>query len=446
MVTYLNNAIAACEQAINNPSDFVPACQTLGNVLQSMGKFEEAMSWHTQAVVPQPNPVEIYVQLGNLYAQQQQWQSAIAIYRTALSLQPQHSPVQWALADALSQSGQQTEALECWYQVLTLEPQQATVQGYCSLGDLFWQQGIAPRAIACYTLALQQDPQFVTAHQNLAAALKTLGRWDEAIASYRRAIEQNPDSLWLRYHLAEVLLQQSRWDEAIALSKSTSALNQDAPWAYSQMGRALGASGRKAEAIACYQKGSAARGWNCCLENGYQFTEDWFTHNIPVWENLLECVADAPQLNFLEVGSYEGMATCWLLDQILTHPSSGITCVDLGFQGQFTANLARSGAAEKVMARVGNSHDILPSLQPHAYDVIYIDGCPLASHVQQDAMLAWNLLKLNGLLIFDDYDWINPQQPEQSPKIGIDAFLSEFQHRVDVLRRAYQLIVRKIAA
>lgn len=202
MVNYLNDAIAACEQAIHNPSDFVPACQTLGNVLQSMGKFEEAMGWHTQAVVPQPNPVEVYAQLGKLYAQQQHWQPAIAVYKAALSLQPQHSPAQWALADALAQSNQPSEALECWYQALALEPQQATAQGYCSLGDLFWQQGIAERSIACYRLALQQDAQFVTAHQNLAAALKKLGRWDEAIASYYCVLEQDPNSLWSRYHLS----------------------------------------------------------------------------------------------------------------------------------------------------------------------------------------------------------------------------------------------------
>jgi hypothetical protein len=33
-------------------------------------------------------------------------------------------------------------------------------------------------------------------------------------------------------------------------------------------------------------------------------------------------------VNFLELGSYEGRSTVWMLESLLTHPQSHITCVD----------------------------------------------------------------------------------------------------------------------
>jgi tetratricopeptide (TPR) repeat protein len=443
MVTYLDNAIAACEQALQNQVNVTPACQTLGNVLQSMGKFEEAMHWHTRSVAPQFVEAEDYVQLGSLYAQQQQWQQAIARYEVALQVDPTSTSARWGLADALSGNGKTFEALEHWYQVLVLSPYEATAEGHCSLGNLFKQYGDWERAKTCYKQAIDQDSACAEAYYQLAEYLKTLGCWNEAIERYRQAIVLDPHFPWSRFSLTEILLQQEQWDEVIAVSESTIALQQDLPWAYSQLGRAFLAQGRMTQAIASHQQGSAARGWHRCLENEYQFTHDWFTHNIPIWQEHLSPFADAPQIAGLEVGSFEGMATCWLVDQILTHPSASMTCIDLGFLEQFDLNIDRAGAALKVKKLVGDSHQILPLLPANSYDMVYIDGCPLASHLYKDAVLAWSLLKLGGLMILDDYEWIDRQNPEQSPKIGIDDFLSDTQSELEILHRAYQVIVKK---
>ena len=41
------------------------------------------------------------------------------------------------------------------------------------------------------------------------------------------------------------------------------------------------------------------------------FTADWFTHNIP---NFEKCLKDLPERKrILEIGAYEGRATCWLI-------------------------------------------------------------------------------------------------------------------------------------
>ncbi len=59
-----------------------------------------------------------------------------------------------------------------------------------------------------------------------------------------------------------------------------------------------------------------------------KFTADWFSSHIPHWERLLRPLAGQP-IQALEIGSYEGRSAVWLLQEILTHPESRLTCVDI---------------------------------------------------------------------------------------------------------------------
>ena len=42
-----------------------------------------------------------------------------------------------------------------------------------------------------------------------------------------------------------------------------------------------------------------------------QFTTDWFSNNIPNWDIVLQDHKHQPNLNFLEVGCWEGRTTNW---------------------------------------------------------------------------------------------------------------------------------------
>src|SRR5947209_18253353 len=68
-------------------------------------------------------------------------------------------------------------------------------------------------------------------------------------------------------------------------------------------------------------------------EGAYKFTYDFFSDNIGQWQKDLGRFAGCPDLAFLEIGSFEGKSTCWLLQNILTHETSRITCVDV-FQAE----------------------------------------------------------------------------------------------------------------
>jgi len=64
----------------------------------------------------------------------------------------------------------------------------------------------------------------------------------------------------------------------------------------------------------------------------YEFTGDWFSHNISVWERIFSARAWLDSSNkavhVLEVGSWEGRSAVWLLTRVCGHGASTLTAID----------------------------------------------------------------------------------------------------------------------
>ena len=186
------------------------------------------------------------------------------------------------------------------------------------------------------------------------------------------------------------------------------------------------------------------------------FSVDWFSRNIPSFQRHLALYAGKSSLRFLEIGSFEGRSTCWLLDHILTGPESTVTCVDT-WEGSmehqpgqkasiwetFSRNLS-TYPPERVQVRRGRSSERLRELPFGSMDFVYVDGSHTSRDVLSDAVLSFDLLKVGGVMAFDDYLWQGyPNQPLLNPKTGIDAFLVCYQGRYELLERDYIVFIRK---
>jgi len=193
---------------------------------------------------------------------------------------------------------------------------------------------------------------------------------------------------------------------------------------------------------------------------GYKFSQDWFSRNLAIWQDNLMSFSNQPYLNILEIGSWEGRSTCWLLNNILTHPSARITCIDTfeggggtpveasdtrdSIEARFEFNIALTEAAIKVTKIVNKSRAALRLLPFNSFDIIYIDGSHLACDVLEDTLLSWGVLKIGGAIIFDDYDHVFRELPNQNTKIGIDAFMASFCNKIQLIHQSHQIIVKKI--
>ncbi|CAN5623315.1 hypothetical protein BH10CHL1_BH10CHL1_41610 [soil metagenome] len=176
----------------------------------------------------------------------------------------------------------------------------------------------------------------------------------------------------------------------------------------------------------------------------YEFSADYVSYVERFWQQYLAEFYGRADVHMLEVGSYEGRSAIWFLENLLTHPGSSITCIDKAYKAVFDRNIQCTGFADKVIKMTGQSQELLVTLSPQQYDIIYIDGSHWAANVWADALGCWPLVKTGGVIIFDDYRWQIHRPPEERPKQAIDRFLAEFQTQIEVLHKGYQVIVRKL--
>lgn len=185
-----------------------------------------------------------------------------------------------------------------------------------------------------------------------------------------------------------------------------------------------------------------------------EFSNTWFVQHIPQWSAMARSRGwdGSRPVTAVEVGSFEGQSTLWILENLLQHPESKMYCLDT-FQGgiehstsqtsnlweRFCANIASSPHAKKVEVRRNLSRVSLVKLINEGVqaDFVYIDGSHQAPDVLEDLVLAFRVLKVGGLMICDDYLWFmeKPAQRDMlnSPKPAIDAFVNLYMRKLNVI-------------
>lgn len=188
------------------------------------------------------------------------------------------------------------------------------------------------------------------------------------------------------------------------------------------------------------------------------YTADWFSGNIPNWKKWTAPLAGKP-IRAVEIGSFEGRSTRWIVDSLLGDSESRIDCVDTwegspehgehsknGLFDRFRENLCDAIESGKVIPHRGLSQNELPKLfsAGNTYDFAYIDGSHTSRDTLSDAVHVFPMLKEGGIMIFDDYNWYGFKNPLKNPRTGIDAFLQVYSGCYEVIAKEYQVAIRKI--
>lgn len=206
----------------------------------------------------------------------------------------------------------------------------------------------------------------------------------------------------------------------------------------------------------------------------YEFTNNWFENKARgVWDSLI------PQINptrILEVGSYEGASTCYLIEKLASFQGIEIHCVDTwegGIEHQKGGNaeanmsdverrfhhnaktaISKAENPVQLVLHKGFSDLTLSKLiadgKQGYFDFVYVDGSHQAPDVLCDALLGFRLLKNRGVMAFDDYLWQEQlpygADPIRCPKPAIDAFTNIYCRKIKVISAPlYQLYVQKIS-
>ena len=160
----------------------------------------------------------------------------------------------------------------------------------------------------------------------------------------------------------------------------------------------------------------------------------------------------------LEIGAFEGLSTCWLMDHVFTNPTSHLDVVDT-FQGStehkglgvdtshlYETFLANTSEFKDHMSsfRMTSQHFLLHCCRP-MYDFIYVDGDHHAWSCLEDMVLSWSRLKVYGIMIIDDYGGGEPgSRGSELVKTAVDGFMASYESKYNILHKKYQVILQKI--
>lgn len=177
------------------------------------------------------------------------------------------------------------------------------------------------------------------------------------------------------------------------------------------------------------------------------------------WDKFLSRFV-GKKINCLDIGSYEGDSTCWMLNNLCTHLQSRVYSVDtweggVGYtdntvfseiEKKFDYNVEKTGRQNQNVKLKMLSSDALIKFRHENnifFDFIFIDASHVAKDVISDAILAWGLLAENGVMIFDDYKWEKINKNYFNPKIAIDCFVNIFSSELETLYIGYQYFIKK---
>ena len=189
-----------------------------------------------------------------------------------------------------------------------------------------------------------------------------------------------------------------------------------------------------------------------------KITHDYFSINAFDWINTLNGFKNT-KFKFLEIGSFEGNSALFILENF---KQSYLICVDQWKQ-LYREDGKREGYEDLLINDIEKNFDT--NLKNYSgrflkhkissnnffknnkeeFDIIYIDGSHFASDVFEDCKNSWSVLKINGLLILDDYFWKGYSKLEENPAFAINQFLKEVNNRFEVVNFSkFQLFLRKL--
>lgn len=190
---------------------------------------------------------------------------------------------------------------------------------------------------------------------------------------------------------------------------------------------------------------------------------DWFTGKIPTWLMAFkkQKYDKKSELKCLEIGSWQGLSAAFILRHF---EAAQLTCVDT-WEGA-DEHKSGHGATSHTLSKVENTFDanlseykdrltkfkgtsfqyFTENFERDKFDLIYVDGSHHSDDVLVDAIKSFEMLKVNGLIIFDDYFWKYYPRMKDNPSGAINAFIRLKSYQLKVVCFDSQLIVRKTSS
>lgn len=174
----------------------------------------------------------------------------------------------------------------------------------------------------------------------------------------------------------------------------------------------------------------------------FSISETWFEHKNTDLINLVQTYMQRCDLDILELGCFEGYSTITFATKLCTSHHNKLYTIDVNPSPNFFINLQKLpiNIKEKISLIREYTSVALKKLNQQ-FDLIYIDASHFPDDVLEDAVLSFQLLKNNGLLIFDDYNYNGFDTMNYLNEYGNSSYINEYNK--DKLNNLYNTISLK---
>jgi predicted O-methyltransferase YrrM len=197
----------------------------------------------------------------------------------------------------------------------------------------------------------------------------------------------------------------------------------------------------------------------------YNWTYDLPAGSKIIFTNVLSLFLNK-KANVLEIGTFAGTSLISILTML---PDAKGTAIDIWSEEKsadddlelllvdnnikmsevekiFHQNIKTANMTDRIEIFKGDSKHILMNLlkSNKKYDIIYVDGSHTCLDTYHDAILAWEILEKNGVLIFDDYLWGNNLPDLDKPMKAVDQFLNVYKGQYTLLDKGYRVFIYKL--
>jgi tetratricopeptide (TPR) repeat protein len=228
-LTFVDQARAACAQAVTFDPDLPASHVCLGTVALGTGAFEDAVQEFQRAVDREPTSDEATLGLARAHARDGRPADAEATYRRAIALRPQYWATHIWLGTFYREQGRYAEAAQRYEQATAITPDNATA--YYILCGLYGSIGRETDAIAACQRSASLVPS-VEAYSNWGSTLMRLRRFDEAVVkleeAQRIAASRGAQLYRLVGNLARAYYYAARRTEALATYRRAIGLAEQA--------------------------------------------------------------------------------------------------------------------------------------------------------------------------------------------------------------------------
>jgi tetratricopeptide (TPR) repeat protein len=187
----LDEAIEQFKAVLRLQQDNPKAYFYIAGALLKQGKIDEAVGCYEKALALNPDSVESHFNLARALNIQQRSAQAAEHYQQVLKLDPNNAAACVELGTTLISLKRPDEAIRCYEKAIEIEPQNVIAHGQLALA--LAGQGKITEAIQQCRLVLESRPDDAEMHFNLGFLLEKQGKTSEAIAQYHQALQLDPN-------------------------------------------------------------------------------------------------------------------------------------------------------------------------------------------------------------------------------------------------------------